>query len=86
MVIRNIDALGRICLPISYRKLLNLSADDPTELILDGEEIIIRKHETKTSEMQLHKLEEDLCNQSPSDQEKLHELFSQIQGIINTKK
>lgn len=86
MIVRKIDPLGRVCIPKSYRCSLNLTTNDPLELILDSEEIIIRKHETKTTEMQLQKLRDDICIQKPSEQEKLHMLFSQIQEIIQENK
>lgn len=43
-VIRRVDDLGRIIIPKSVRKELNIKEGEPMELFIDGEDIIFRKH------------------------------------------
>lgn len=42
-MIRNVDELGRIVLPMEYRRALNISEKDELEVILDFDKITIRK-------------------------------------------
>ncbi len=43
MIVRNIDDLGRIVLPINYRKTLGIKAGEELEMLCEGESIIIRR-------------------------------------------
>lgn len=43
-VVRKIDELGRIVLPIELRRTLDLNEGDPVEFYVDGEEIIVKKY------------------------------------------
>ena len=44
-IIRRIDELGRIVLPISLRNKFEITEKDPMEIFVDGSNIILRKHE-----------------------------------------
>lgn len=44
-VIRRIDELGRIVVPKEIRKKLGIATDDPVEIYVEGEQIILKKHE-----------------------------------------
>jgi len=44
-VIRKLDELGRIVIPIELRRTLNLNEKDPLEIFVDGHNIILRKYE-----------------------------------------
>lgn len=46
-IVRNIDSLGRIVLPIELRRTLGIDASkgDPIEIYMDGTSIVLRKHE-----------------------------------------
>lgn len=52
-VIRRIDSLGRVVLPIHLRKKINLGEDDQVEIELKDDEIIVRKHEFLLSNITL---------------------------------
>jgi transcriptional pleiotropic regulator of transition state genes len=43
-IVRKIDELGRIVLPIEIRRTLGVSAHDPIEMFTDDESIIIRRY------------------------------------------
>lgn len=43
-VIRRIDSLGRVVIPISIRKKLNMQIDDLVEIDVDDTKVEIRKH------------------------------------------
>ena len=45
-VIRHIDNLGRITLPIELRKNFNMACGDPVEIYTEGNSVILKKHET----------------------------------------
>ena len=44
-IVRRIDDLGRIVIPKETRDVLDLHDGDPMEIFLDGEQIILQKHE-----------------------------------------
>ena len=44
-IVRKLDELGRITLPIELRRTLNISERDPLEIFVDDEHIILKKYE-----------------------------------------
>lgn len=45
-IIRKVDELGRIVLPIELRRNLDIEERDPVEIYLEGDKIILQKHES----------------------------------------
>ena len=43
-IIRKIDTLGRIVLPIEIRRSLDINVKDPVEIFIDNERIILQKY------------------------------------------
>ncbi|MBQ7895252.1 MAG: AbrB/MazE/SpoVT family DNA-binding domain-containing protein [Oscillospiraceae bacterium] len=46
-IVRKVDELGRIVLPVEMRRLLNISEKDAMEISLENEAIVIRKHHSE---------------------------------------
>ncbi len=46
-IIRKIDDLGRIVLPIELRKKMGIGQHDSIEIYVDGDKVILKKHETE---------------------------------------
>lgn len=44
-IVRKMDELGRIVLPIELRRTLNIEEKDALEIYVDGENIILKKYE-----------------------------------------
>lgn len=44
-VVRKVDELGRIVLPIELRRTYNIEEKDALEIYVDGESIILKKYE-----------------------------------------
>ena len=44
-IVRKLDELGRITLPIELRRTLNISERDPLEIFVNDERIILKKYE-----------------------------------------
>lgn len=44
-IVRKIDELGRIVLPIELRRTLNIDIKDPVEIFIEGDLIILKKYE-----------------------------------------
>jgi transcriptional pleiotropic regulator of transition state genes len=44
-IVRKIDDLGRMVIPIELRKTMNINKKDPMEIFVDGNKIILRKYE-----------------------------------------
>lgn len=43
-MIRRVDELGRIVLPIEMRRVLNINVKDPLDISRDGDAIVLRKY------------------------------------------
>ena len=44
-IVRKVDELGRIVLPIELRHTLDINEKDPLEIFVDGGSIILRRYE-----------------------------------------
>ncbi|MDD2269270.1 MAG: AbrB/MazE/SpoVT family DNA-binding domain-containing protein [Eubacteriales bacterium] len=42
-IVRKVDELGRIVVPMELRRSLNINEKDPVEIFAEGDKIIIRK-------------------------------------------
>ena len=45
-IIRKVDDLGRIVLPIELRRILDIAERDELEIYMEGERIVLKKHES----------------------------------------
>ena len=43
-IVRKVDELGRIVLPIELRRTLDIAERDPLEIYVDGSSIVLRKY------------------------------------------
>ena len=48
-IVRKVDELGRIVIPMELRRTLEINEKDPVEIFVDGEEIILRKFVSYTA-------------------------------------
>ena len=46
-IIRNVDDLGRIVLPIEIRRVFELDTKDQVEIYTEGEKIILKKYQRR---------------------------------------
>lgn len=44
-IVRKVDELGRIVLPIELRRTLNINEKDSLEIFVDNEKIVLQKYE-----------------------------------------
>jgi transcriptional pleiotropic regulator of transition state genes len=44
-IVRKVDELGRIVLPMELRRTFNIQKEDPIEIYVDGDSIILKKYE-----------------------------------------
>ena len=44
-VVRQLDTLGRVVLPIELRRTLGIEIKDPIEIYVDGDYILLKKYE-----------------------------------------
>lgn len=44
-IVRNLDNLGRVTLPIELRRNLNIDIKDPVEIFVDDDRVILKKYE-----------------------------------------
>ena len=44
-IVRKLDVLGRIVIPKELRTTFDLKEDDPIEIFVDGEDIVLRKYQ-----------------------------------------
>ena len=43
-IVRNVDELGRIVIPKEMRKKMDISSNDPVEIFVEGDRIILTKY------------------------------------------
>lgn len=43
-IVRKLDHLGRLVLPIELRRLLGIAEKDPVEVFIEGDKIILQKY------------------------------------------
>ena len=43
-IVRKVDELGRIVLPVELRRSLGIEVKDPLEIYVDGESIMLKKY------------------------------------------
>ncbi len=48
-IVRQLDSLGRIVLPIELRRSLNIDSKDLLEIMADGNSVVLRKYEPNCS-------------------------------------
>ena len=66
-IVRKVDELGRVVIPIELRRVLEISEKDPIEIFVDGNKIILKKFETScifcnaTDDIQVYK-GRNICN------------------------
>ncbi|MEH7200691.1 AbrB/MazE/SpoVT family DNA-binding domain-containing protein [Priestia megaterium] len=46
-IVRKVDELGRIVIPVELRKVLTIKEKDPVEIFVDGNHIILQKYKPK---------------------------------------
>jgi transcriptional pleiotropic regulator of transition state genes len=44
-IVRKVDELGRVVIPIELRRTLNIGEKDALEIYVDGEHIVLKKYE-----------------------------------------
>lgn len=44
-IVRKVDELGRVVLPVELRKSLNINIKDPLEIFTSGDRIVLKKYE-----------------------------------------
>lgn len=48
-IVRKVDELGRVVLPMELRKTMNIEHGTPLEIFVDGEKIILAKYDDRVS-------------------------------------
>lgn len=43
-IVRKVDELGRVVIPIELRRILDIDIKDPVEIFVEGERIILKKY------------------------------------------
>lgn len=46
-IVRRVDSLGRIVLPIELRRLMDMDIKDEIEIFVDGEQILLAKYQPR---------------------------------------
>ena len=43
-IVRNVDNVGRVVIPMEIRKVMSISEGDPVEIVKENNQIILRKY------------------------------------------
>ena len=44
-IVRKVDGLGRVVLPVELRRLLDIEIKDPVEIFVESDKIILKKYQ-----------------------------------------
>ncbi len=44
-IVRQVDQLGRVVIPITLRRRLGIGLDEPVEFFMDGQSIVLKKYQ-----------------------------------------
>lgn len=44
-IVRKVDELGRVVIPMELRRTLGVAVKDPMEIYVDGEQVILKKYQ-----------------------------------------
>jgi transcriptional pleiotropic regulator of transition state genes len=84
-IVRKLDELGRITLPIELRRTLNITERDPIEIFVDEDKIVLQKYEAdKALNDRVDKLRDDIIANvsSPILAYKLVDLMKEVKAFI----
>ncbi|MGD9677784.1 MAG: AbrB/MazE/SpoVT family DNA-binding domain-containing protein [Vulcanibacillus sp.] len=75
-IVRKVDELGRIVIPIELRRTLGIGEKDALEIYVDGERIILKKYEPAcifcgNAEKVVHFKDKIICNECLSQMPKI---------------
>ena len=65
-IVRKVDELGRIVLPIELRRSLDIEEKDPVEIFIDGNQIVLQKYQPDAEKQEVIKALEVLANDAKS--------------------
>jgi transcriptional pleiotropic regulator of transition state genes len=71
-IVRKVDELGRVVIPIELRRTLGIGEKDSLEIYVDGERIILKKYEPAcifcgNADQVIHFKGKMICNECVSD-------------------
>ena len=59
-MVRKVDELGRVVLPVELRRNLNIDEKDPLEIYVEGDKIILKKYHGKDACIFCKTVEDDI--------------------------
>lgn len=69
-IVRKVDELGRVVLPIELRRTLGIEERDAIEIFVDGDKIVLRKYETDTDKANVKNHLTEMMNNTTSEKDK----------------
>ncbi|MDY0394837.1 AbrB/MazE/SpoVT family DNA-binding domain-containing protein [Virgibacillus halophilus] len=89
-IVRKVDALGRVVIPIELRKSLQINVKDSLEIYTDSDKIILKKHQPSMACQLTGEVSEDNLSLaegklilSPTSAK---QLIDELQNRLNTEK
>lgn len=72
-IVRKVDGLGRVVIPIELRRTLGIEVKDPLEIFVDSNQIILKKYEPNEEVEEVRKGLERLKESSNGEEKELLE-------------
>ncbi len=89
-IVRRMDELGRVVIPIELRRTLNIKEKDPIEIYVDKDKIVLRKYESRMACQITGKVSDDNLLLAGGklilSKEGALELMEEIESLIVDKK
>lgn len=82
-IVRKVDDLGRLVIPMETRKTLGIGVGEPMEFFVEGDVIVLKKYDTTDSVAELlKKMEMEISlKEGFMATEKLHGLLQKVQEM-----
>ncbi|MGE7020449.1 AbrB/MazE/SpoVT family DNA-binding domain-containing protein [Solibacillus cecembensis] len=85
-IVRKVDELGRVVIPIELRRTLNIAEKDALEIFVDGEQIILKKYKANMTCAVTGEVSDDnhslLGGKLILSDEGLKALTEQLKGVV----
>ena len=85
-VVRKMDDLGRIVLPIEIRKMMEIGEKDAVEIFTDGDKIILRKYQMNEVIHEIKRIDKDAFVSVSAANSVYGEGFEEIKPGLSLKK
>lgn len=84
-IVRKVDELGRVVIPIELRRVLNIEERDAVEIYVDDEKIILKKYVSSEVKQEAEAAVKELEALAKNADEKTHSILINAMRLLRQK-